>query len=110
MAKAEAPIEGTTDTVQAPVDANVQEGTDIESAVPNAVERPALSALTSVNFAPGQVDVKKFTAADLGRMGINPKSDDDLVWNRANNFSVPISSLNAETVDALIKLPGFSAV
>jgi hypothetical protein len=75
------------------------------------VSRPPLSSLTGIKYSAKQVDRKTLTAKDLQSLGVeDPKSADDLVWSRDNGFVVPIDSVNAATVDALIKLPGFSAV
>jgi hypothetical protein len=84
---------------------------DADPAPEDETSRPPLRQLSGIKFRSGQVDVKKFTASDLHAMGVGElKSDEDLVWNRLNNYTVPIDAVNAATLDAIIKLPGFTAV
>lgn len=73
-------------------------------------ERAPIKQLNGVHFEAGQTDTRIMSAADLRNIGVDPKNEDDLVWNRDNGYTIPISSVNAATVDALIALPGFSAV
>lgn len=72
--------------------------------------RPAMAELTGIKLSSPAVDRKTLTADDLRKLGADPKTEDDLVWSRDNGFVVPIHSVNASTVDALIKLPGLSAI
>ena len=74
------------------------------------VDRPALSELTGIKFSGDMIDRRAISAADLRRLGAEPRDEEDLVWSAENDFIVPISQLNASTVDRLITIPGFSAI
>ena len=75
-----------------------------------STERATMAELSGIRFASGSVDRRVMTAAGLRSVGVEPKSEDDLIWSRDNDFTVPIDAVNAATVDLLISLPGFSAV
>ena len=70
--------------------------------------RPPMKELTGVKYS-GVADRKIFTTADLEKLGAE-NAQTNLEWSADNGFVVPITDLNASTVDALIKLPGFTAV
>lgn len=89
-----------------PADSPSEPTTTIE---PDA-ERAPMAELSSIRFNSGSVDIRVISAFGLRSVGVEPKSEDDLVWSRDNDFSLPISAVNAATVDLLISLPGFSAV
>jgi TolB-like protein len=60
---------------------------------------PTMAALKGVRYI-GRGDVRKISADDLVRSGVNePKGD--LVWNAKNEFFVPANQLNAATRDFL---------
>lgn len=71
-------------------------------------ERPPMKDLKGVRYS-GVADRKIFTAEDLAKLGAT-NIQTGLEWNKDNGFLVSITDLNASTVDALIKLPGFTAV
>lgn len=74
------------------------------------VDRPPMRQMAGLQYN-GIADVKRFTSADLRKLGVQTvKSETDLVWSRSNGFFVSVSDVNAETVDAILKLPGFSVV
>lgn len=111
----EPPTEGdTTERAPSTIDSSAPGDTaDSAPADPSAEpqdDRPKMADLIGVQFKPGRIDSKRFSAADLRQMGVEPKDEDDLVWDKSNGFQVPVQRLNADTVDALIKLPGFTAV
>lgn len=89
---------------------------EVQPQVPNIVDpeysekRPAMADLTGVKYETGpMVDQHTITVDQLSKLGIE-KPQTDLVWSKANDWTVPITDLNAETLDALIALPGYSAV
>lgn len=74
------------------------------------VERAPMAELTGIRFASVATDRRVISAADLRKAGVEPKNEEDLVWSRDNDFTIPITAVNAATLDTLIALPEFSAV
>lgn len=72
--------------------------------------RPPMKDLKGIRYS-GMADHRVLTAEDLERIGV-PKDQvqTELVWNKDNDFLVPITDVNAATLDAVIALPGFTAV
>lgn len=91
------------DAVQSPADTSGDaQGNDQTTPAPAEAERPPMAEITGVRFRHGQVDSFSLNTADLTSMGAQePKGD--LTWNVGNNWTVPISEMNASTVDALLE-------
>lgn len=100
MAKNETPIEAVTPE---PTPEPTPEAAPV-------VERAPMAELTGIRFEAGQTDRRIISAQSLRALGVEPKNEEDLVWSRDNDFTIPIASVNAATLDNLIALPEFSAV
>lgn len=75
---------------------------------PEDLDRVRLLDISGVAYT-GRADVKRITADDLNKLGIeNPKGD--LEWRRDSQHFVPKEQFNAATLDWLLTQPNFSAV
>lgn len=86
-------------------------GADLEDTLPQEeLKRPPLSSLVGVKYD-GAADVRRITAKQFRAAGVQElKTEDTLEWNSVNGYVVSKDLLYAETVDFLIKQPGFSVV
>lgn len=84
----------------------------VEAPAVEDVKRPPLSELTSVKYTGSeQTDERHITVENLKAAGVEtPEGLKDLVFNRENDFSVPVKDLNAKVVDFLVAHDGFDAV
>jgi hypothetical protein len=84
----------------------VEAATATPDAAAEVVEdAPRMADLSGIRYV-GMANVRKITAMDLEKLGVeNPKGD--LEWNDSNNRVVRTEEFNAATRDALLALKDF---
>ena len=78
------------------------------SAGDETTDIPKMAEMQGIRYT-GMADVKRLSFADLEAIS-GAEAKGDLEWSADNGFIVPAKDFNASTRDALLALPGFTAV